>query len=408
MWHRRARKTTTAISEIIKQAHLRIGSYWHIFPTKNEAKDAIWRDPNMLPSILPMELVAKKNETELVIYFKNGSVYQLKGADDPDYLRGGGPVGLVLDEFAKMKYEAWGVLEPILRQNGGWCWFIGTPKGKNQLYQLYNRGQQNHHEWKSWLLKASTSGIVPADQLYESKATAISIGFYNQEWECEFLEGEGSVFRNVDSVMTSQEEAPKPLHTYVFGVDLAKVTDWTVIVGYDRASNRQVYYQRFQKYDWNYQKKIIKEISNNYNKAMMIIDSTGLGDPIADDLMRDQVPVFAYKISEPSKKELVEKLSIYIEQKLLAMIPNPETSLEFESFTYTLGPTGKIRYEAMQGFHDDVVIAHALACYSLYPIGKEITQIEKPIIAKYYEELKKNITTEDQQDGVIEEDWMQE
>ena len=81
--------------EIVKQAHLKRGVYWHIFPTKTEAKDAIWRDPNMLFNILPERLIEKVNEVEMVVYFKNGSVLQLKGADDPDYLRGAGPVGVV-------------------------------------------------------------------------------------------------------------------------------------------------------------------------------------------------------------------------------------------------------------------------------------------------------------------------
>ena len=47
IWHRRARKTTTAINEIVKQALVTPGVYWHLFPTYAEAKNAIWRQPDM-------------------------------------------------------------------------------------------------------------------------------------------------------------------------------------------------------------------------------------------------------------------------------------------------------------------------------------------------------------------------
>src|SRR3990167_9749728 len=159
VWHRRARKTTTAIMELIKQAHLRVGVYWHIFPTYSEAKDAVWRDPFMLFNIVPKQVIEKTNEAELVVYFKNKSILQLKGADKPERLLGAGPVGVVLDEFAEMKAETWdSIIQPIVRANGGWCWFVGTPKGKNHLFKHYQMGLLASTEWKSFLLKASQSG----------------------------------------------------------------------------------------------------------------------------------------------------------------------------------------------------------------------------------------------------------
>ena len=82
----------------------------------------------MLFNIIPNELVSEINQTDLVVKFKNGSLYQLKGSDDPDALRGPNPFGVVFDEFDTQKQEGWGVVEPIIRANGGWVWFIGTPQ----------------------------------------------------------------------------------------------------------------------------------------------------------------------------------------------------------------------------------------------------------------------------------------
>ena len=372
---------------------IRKGVYWHIFPTKTEAKDAIWRDPKMLFDIIPEKFIRKKNEVELVIYYVNGSIHQLKGADDPDALRGSGPCGVILDEFAKMKYETWGVIEPILRENNGWAWFVGTPKGKNHLYNLYLRGLESHYEWYSSLLKADQSGLIEKEQLRQSRLT-MSESLYNQEWQCEFLEGEGSVFRNVQSVMTADVERPKPNHMYVMGVDLAKVQDYTVVVVYDRENNNQVYQDRWRTLEWPFQKKRLKSIHEMYNKSLIVLDATGLGDPIADDLMRERIPVVPYKISNPSKKELIEKLSIWIDQKRINMLNLQETLNEFETFNYKLGENGRVTYGADEGFNDDIVIAHALAVSSLQPLSPIIIDQPKTIVQQMYEKQKEELYRE--------------
>src|SRR3990167_5705000 len=378
IWHRRARKTTTSLIELTKQSQLTIGGYWHLFPTYAEAKDAVWRDPAMLFRIIPEQWIIKRNEQELVVYLKNGSYIQLKGADDPDALRGPNPMGIIFDEFPLQKLEAWKVMEPVLRANGGWAWFVGTPKGKNHGYDFFERGQQGHPEWKSWLLKASSSGIIDPYQLNESRK-GMSESFYNQEWECAFLEGEGSVFRGFKEIMSSKPAAPESGVRYVIGADLAKLRDFTVLTVYDTRSNSQVYQDRFQDLDWTFQKKKIAALSSHYNNALVVMDATGLGDPIADDLIRSQVPVEPFKLSETSKKELIEKMSIWIEQKKFRMLPIEETTKEFEQFTYTLGETGKVHYGAPSGenYHDDIVISQGLAVWALQPIIKE--QQEKPL-----------------------------
>ncbi|MFZ5845294.1 MAG: terminase large subunit domain-containing protein [Patescibacteria group bacterium] len=368
--------------ELVKQALLRVGVYWHIFPTYSDAKDTVWRDPNMLFRIIPESLITRTNETELVVYLKNGSIIQLKGSDDPDLLRGPNPFGVIFDEFAKIKLEAWGVVEPVIRANNGWAWFVGTPKGKNHLHQFYLRGQEGLKEWKSWLLKASQSGLIEKEQLEESRRTSISQAFFNQEWECEFLEGIGSVFRGVREIADAVPHKPLDGHYYVMGVDLAKVNDYTVIAVYDRTTNKQVYQDRFNTIEWPFQKKRIKVISDHYNKGLVILDATGVGDPIYDDLIRAGVPCEAYKFSEQSKKELIEKLSIWIEQKRISILPIQETLFEFDNFNYEIGPTGRLRYGAPEGFNDDIVIAHTLAVWSLQPLGKEVYEKPKSKIQK--------------------------
>lgn len=358
IWHRKARKTYTAIVEVLKQAHLRKGIYWIIFPTKAEGKDAVWRDPLMLFDVIHPNLILKTNETELVVYLKCGSIIQLKGSDDPDSLRGPNPCGVVFDEWDTQKAGGWEVVEPILRSNSGFSWFIGTPRGKSKLYDFYNRGQSGHHEWGSSLLRADISGIIASDQLAEARKS-MTEQMYRQEMLCEFLEAQGSVFRGVKDIMISVPQDPtRPENQqklYVMGVDLAKVQDYTTIRVYDRETNSLVYSDRFQTLEWPFQRRRIAATATRFNKALTIIDATGLGDPIADDLIRAGVSVLPFKITEQTKKDIIEKLSIYIEQKRIKLLPSQEALLEYENFSYEMGPTGKIRYGARPGYHDDIV-----------------------------------------------------
>lgn len=363
---------------------MRVGAYWHVFPTYAEAKDAVWRDPAMLFNIIPKDFIEKKNEAELIVYFKNGSYLQLKGADSPERLLGSGPVGVVLDEYAMMKRETWDrVVQPILRGNGGWCWFVSTPKGKNHLWEIYQQAKANPIEWATYYLSAETSGVIAGDQL-EASRLSMPEALYNQEMLCAWLEGEGSVFRGVREVMNAKPEPPKTGHFYMMGVDLAKVKDYTVITIYDTSNNNQVYQDRFNKLEYPFQKQKIIQTARHYNNALVQIDATGLGDPITDDLLRAGVIVDPIKITEPLKKEMVEKLSIWIEQKKIRMINLEETGFEFDNFSYTMGPTGRIRYAAIGQLHDDIVMSHALAVYKLNAVYRRVEPEETTPIRNYY------------------------
>ena len=361
---------------------MRQGAYWHVFPTYAEAKNAVWLDPHMMFDIIPPEVIEKRNESELRVNLINGSYIQLIGADNPDRLRGAGPLGLVLDEYDTMKSDVWDVLQPIVRGNGGWVWFIGTPKGKAKLYDLYNYAQSgNDEEWGSWHLKASTSGVISEKELDNARKT-MSQALFNQEMECDFLEGEGSVFRSVRDIATALPQKPKQGHRYVMGIDLGKLQDWTVLTVYDRDSNEQVYQDRFRKIEWPFQKKKIIAVAKYYNKAYGVIDSTGIGDPIADDLERAGLYLKRISFNNTVKKDLIEKLSIWIEQQKIRIININDTLIEFDNFSYTLSPHGKVYYNAREGYNDDIVISHALAVSDLQELIVKPRMDEISIIVK--------------------------
>lgn len=387
------------------EAHLNKGVYWYVSPSRPLAKETVWKDPNMVNRVIRPELIDHKNEVELTIYYKFGSVLSIVGADRPDLIRGPNPKGVILDEFSVMKPDVWeAIIQPIMRANPqAFCWFLFTPKGKNHAHKVFQYGQQGKREWKSWLLPASKSGVFDPQQLEEAKAT-MSHALFMQEFECDFLESVGSVFRNVRRAATAQPRKPIKDHLYVMGVDLAKVQDFTVLAVYDRATNAQVYQDRFQTLEWPFQKERIKAVSEKYNNALVVLDATGIGDPIADDLLREEIPVEPFKITNRTKKEIIEKLSIWIDQEKIKYLPVETTINELENFSYEIGSSGRIVYGAPSGFHDDTVIAHALAVWSLAPLYKEKKEKSETLIGKQYRKAVK--AYEQAEEGFIsEDDW---
>lgn len=190
-WHRRARKTTLLINLLIRECVKNPKKvYAYIGPTYTQAKGIIWRDPNMLDSYLPMELVKRKNESELYVEFNNQSILSLKGADNPDSIRGQDYEGVAIDEWALQKREIWEeILRPVITQSHDrWAMFAFTPKGINHASDYWEKSTG----WVGWhrsLLKASESGIVQQSELDEAKKQ-MPPDMYAQEFECDFLIGE--------------------------------------------------------------------------------------------------------------------------------------------------------------------------------------------------------------------------
>jgi phage terminase large subunit len=133
----------------------RVGLYWHTFPTYSQGKKVIWdgttRDGRKFLDHFPEDLVASRNDTDMRITFKNGSVYQVVGVDDPNRLVGGNPIGIVYSEYSLQNPKAWDLMRPILNENGGWALFIYTARGDNHGKFLYDAARENQ-KWFSELL----------------------------------------------------------------------------------------------------------------------------------------------------------------------------------------------------------------------------------------------------------------
>lgn len=338
------------------------GVYWLVSPTYPQTK-IIWR---MIKRFLPKAYIKTIREGELYIELANGSTIWAKSGDNPDNLRGEGLNGVILDECAMLKPDVWNeAIRPALGDKQGWAIFISTPKGKNWFYELFLRGiDTTQNRWKSYQYPTWENPIISQDEIDEMKRSMPDIK-YRQEILAEFLDAGGEVFRGLDRVITAKRAEPVPGRYYLAGVDLGRHEDFTVIKVADTLEMEEVYSERFNKADWDYIKQRIREVCQKYNRCTIMLDSTGYGDPIYEDLAKEGLPINGININVKTKPEMIENLQLLIENQQIKLLDDRDTLLEFGAFTYEQMPSGHIRYSAPKGFHDDCVMAAALMAYGL-------------------------------------------
>jgi hypothetical protein len=299
------------------------------------------------------------NKTELRIEIFNGSVIQFKSADREDGLRGETVDFMVIDEMGLIKRDAWQfALRGTITATNAWVLFIGTPKGKNLFYELFCKGQDpNDAEYVSFQVESRESPYF-SDKEWRAVQT-LPQRVFEQEYLAKFIDDGGEVFRNIrDCVRGSLETRYDQRKSYYAGIDLAKSYDFTVICILDHHGHL-CYYDRFNDISWTVQKERIVKACQMFD-AYTIIDSTGLGDPILDDLAPD-IRVSGYKFTNISKRQLIEALIVSVERAEISFPEIPELLNEMSIFAFEQGETGTIRYNAPEGMHDDIVISLALA-----------------------------------------------
>ena len=184
--HRRMGKTVAAINDKVRKAvelTLQDGRYAYVAPQLNQAKDVAWAYLKRYTAPLMIE----KNEAELWVEIPNAgghrSRVRIYGADNPDRLRGGYLDGVTEDEFADIAPSVHGeIIRPMLADRRGWATFIGTLKGRNHLWKLYE-DHVDDPEWFTMLAKASQTGIIPQEELDALRAD-MTPEEYEQELEC--------------------------------------------------------------------------------------------------------------------------------------------------------------------------------------------------------------------------------
>jgi hypothetical protein len=260
-WHRGSHKTTYLVHRAFIKATQEIGLYWHIFPYLNEAVATVWKDPSTnifrwIPEGMLKKL--KVNHSDYSITFPNGSVWQLKGADKPDSLRGPKPKHIFVDEYGEIARrhgsnfrEA--VIEPSIRSSGGGVDYAGTSKGNTDFETLIGFGK-TRDDWWSSVKSIYDTGIYTEEQIAEIERDVINKDLFRQEYLCEVIDGASTVFKGNSDCVGGELREPEYGHRYIFGIDLARSFDRTAIIGFDQHDNQLVYFQLLQNETWEQQR----------------------------------------------------------------------------------------------------------------------------------------------------------
>lgn len=365
---RRWGKTLGLAAELLNRAHRRAGDYGWIAPTYNTAErglDAIRQIAGDLVTI------TGRAPTLCRIPTRDGGEARLfiLSADNPDSMRGYGFRGIVVDEAASIDADVWQyVLRPTIAQTQGWAVMISTPAGRNWFFDLYTRGlDPQETEFQAFRFPSNSNPYFPPAEWEEAKRTTPA-DIFRQEYEADFLEDSAGVFRNLEACLL--RKAAERTGDVSIGCDLAKHTDWTVLVAMDRKTGACLDFERFNQLDWPIQKERITAFCRKWN-GLVHIDATGIGDPIYDDLRRVVPRIEGVKLTNQRKTELIQRLIVATEQRHVTWPKEWEIlTTEMQRYEYEITASGLITYNAPSGYHDDCVMALALAAAGRYPPGR--------------------------------------
>lgn len=358
---------------------------WWCAPTYKQAAIAF----KLIGHLLPPERYKKRSSQGEMAYellYTNGrtrSIIDFRSADRPESLRGEGVHAAVVDEAGYWKRDSFVSVMTTLTATHGRLRIISTPKGRNWFYEEWAKGwfpdlKAKNPEYSSYQLPTTVNPFVKPEAIETLKRNFTDKQF-RQEILAEFLEDGAGVFSNI---ISSQKafllDQPQPGRRYVMGIDWAKSEDFTVFVVLDTMTRKVVHIERFQNLDWNYQIDRAVKTAKKWNRAQVLMDSTGVGDVPFDAMKQVYSLVDGYNIynNEP-KIRLIQALQLALERNEVAL---PVTKgyegddpggvkaqlgadLEHELMMYSakVTLTGKRQYGAPEGFHDDLVIALALA-----------------------------------------------
>jgi hypothetical protein len=347
---------------------------WWVAPTYGQAEKAF----RVLIENFDGAIKSKRQAVgQMTVIWKNGSVTRFVSAERYDNLRGEGVAFMVIDECAMIVRAAWEkVLRPMLSDTMGRALLISTPRGKNWFYAMYRRGEDpNEPDYESFSFPTSSSPYVPQSEVDEAQRT-LPADVFAQEYLGAFLDEAAGVFHGIEACIYGAFEPYNAKHRYVIGWDIAKHTDFSVVsvldVDHVRISGEGderretvvphlVAFDRFNTIDYVTQARRAAASARAY-QTYVLLDSTGLGDPIYDLLCSYGVPCYPYSIQTRSKQQLIQSLAVSIQT---AGVSYPEDTAilqqELGSYQYAISPTGNVQYSAPEGDHDDCVISLALA-----------------------------------------------
>tara|TARA_R110002074_G_scaffold2181_1_gene13000 strand:+ start:2626 stop:3855 length:1230 start_codon:yes stop_codon:yes gene_type:complete len=358
---RQSGKTALSQQQAIKWAldSSNVIVYW-VSPTASQA-DKVYKQMLKMIDGQPFMTSSKggQGDTEIVMY--NGSKIQFRSSAQEDSLRGETIEYLIIDEAAFQKESVFfEILLPMLNVRGRKVLVVSTPKGKNWFFNMIQKGNVDS-KYKSFLFTSYDNPYSNIEVINLAKASMPAV-LFAQEYMGEFVDN-SAIFENLKELCNidiSKSKTDTNNHYYI-GIDIALKDDYTVITVIDKDDN-VVWYDRFNQCTAPQLKQRIIDANNVWKPKKIMIEENNQGLPIIDDLkiIHKLNNIVGFKTTGTSKPEIINNLINAFASKKIR-VPNDAIYIsELETFTMTISPTGKPKFAASHGFHDDIPMSLAI------------------------------------------------
>lgn len=362
---RRFGKTDGYVQRLFYQMQRQPGLYWWVgLSWKSASLKRAWREVTKVGRqvLWAMDLDERThiNRSRFELALPGLGEIWFRTADNPGSLAGEGIRGAVVDEFSLMSEIVWSeYLQATLLDHDGWVAFGGVPKGRNWAARLWQAASYRER----WLQVHATTYenpfIDPA--LIDKTKRETPEQMFRQEYLAEVLDDAGLVFRGVRDCIVPLPAGPNPDTFYVMGVDWAQSQDWTVLTVMDVMARNVVAIERFNRIEWHFQRQRLVVLAQRWGVERILAEHNSIGGPNIEALQRDEaladVVVDSFTTTSQSKAEIVQELMLAFERTDVGIPDNPTLIAELEAFEATRLASGRWRYEAPSGMHDDMVIS---------------------------------------------------
>lgn len=335
---------------------------WWVAPTFRNTQ-AAWTELTEQARQLKPHVKIFKDEFKII--YPGGGFVQVVSAAEPDNMRSVGLGGLILDEAAYVQQRAYTeVLAPALLDYDGWTYMISTPNGFNWFYDEYMREKNGADSYKSFHFTSYDNPYLPKGAIDKLRTTMTEKAF-RQEVLAEFIADALAVFRNVDKcTYTTPPEYPVEGHSYVMGVDWGRKHDFTAISVWDATDAREVALDRFSQIGFGLQHGRIQALYDRWQPDVIIAEENAIGMANVEKLNELGLPVIAFRMTQPSKKVVVEAFALALERESVQILDDDTGTGELLGYSENVTKHGNIQYSAPEGGHDDTVVARMLAYHA--------------------------------------------
>ena len=304
---------------------------------------------------IPTEIITEANKASLSIKLETGGAIKFFSGEAANSIRGRSFNRMILDECAFIPdlESLWTeAMMGCLINTDGDALFVSTPNGLDYFNSIFLKGKYKEGNYESFHFPSHSSPFVNKGFLEKIKKD-VSEDTYRQEYLAEPLASSGNPFgmehirKNIIKELSTDD-------TLVYAIDVAKYHDYTVIIGLDENFN-MTYFDRYRG-EWSLTEEKIKALPSSVVKVM---DSTGVGDVIYENLSYTVSNIHGFKFTSSSKPQLMKELIVDVQAGNIKY--NETTAEEMMSFEYFLSSTGHPKYQAKSGYHDDCIMAIAMA-----------------------------------------------